>query len=252
VLPSLATFWLAPQTKLREDLPALLSVADLLADSASIKVFEQILAFRLTGDPLLHPAVQPHDQYRPHDFQKSNLAFPEPISFLDGGAYNGDTGLFLAKQGISLREWVAFEPDLTNFRDLVKNAAALPTTRRSFYPLGLSDSITDLCFDAQSASSSRFGEAGASVVRCVSIDGALAGFRPDYVKLDIEGAEDAALRGMAGTLSNARPNLAVSVYHKPNDQLVLTDRVREIMPEAQLYLRQHAESGFDTVLYAFT
>ncbi len=252
VLPSLATFWLAPKTKLREHLPALLGVADLLADAASIKVLEQILAFRLTGNPLLHPAVQATDQYLPQDFKDTDLAFPEPISFLDGGAYNGDTGLFLASQGVQLREWVAFEPDLANFRDLVKNAAALPQTRRSFYPLGLGDSVTDLCFDAQGQASSRFGEAGASVVRCVSIDGALAGFRPDYVKLDIEGAEDAALQGMAGTLSNARPHLAVSIYHNPDDLFVLTDRVYKILPEARLYLRQHAESGFDTVLYAFT
>ncbi|MDR3529802.1 MAG: FkbM family methyltransferase [Rhodopila sp.] len=252
LLPEIGAFWLTPRAILQDNLPALTQVADLLADDASIDVLGRLLAFRLTGDPLLHPAVQADEQYLPRDFRATELAFPNPIALLDGGAFTGDTGLFLAREGVRISEWVAFEPDLANFAKLVDNAASLPTTRRSFYPLGLSDGVADHPFDAQGAAASRIGEGATGVVRCVSIDTALAGFRPDYVKLDIEGAEEAALAGMARTLDAARPQLAISAYHKPRDLSDLAHRVRDLLPGARLYLRQHAENCFDTVLYALT
>jgi hypothetical protein len=84
----------------------------------------------------------------------------------------------------------------------------------------------------------------------VAADEVLGGFKPDYVKLDIEGAEAAALRGMTQLIDAARPKLAVCVYHRPLDITTLPRQVRACLPEAKLYLRQHAYNGFDTVLYA--
>ena len=41
--------------------------------------------------------------------------------------------------------------------------------------------------------------------------------RIDFIKLDVEGAEMAALRGAEDTIRRCRPKLAVSVYHHPDD-----------------------------------
>jgi hypothetical protein len=41
--------------------------------------------------------------------------------------------------------------------------------------------------------------------------------RIDFIKMDIEGAEQPALRGAFETLRRHRPVLAVGSYHKPDD-----------------------------------
>jgi FkbM family methyltransferase len=248
VFPDLAAYWMVPRHELRAIIPALCRLSDMLADDASVRVLRQILSFRLTGNLAHHPVVAASEQYLPADLRSNDLAFPRPITFLDGGAFTGDTGLLLASNGVAFAEWIAFEPDLGNFAKLVETGAQLPQTRCTFFPMGLSDSNQDCSFDVQDSAASRLG--GSATVRCVAIDSVLAGVRPDYVKLDIEGAEDAALRGMAATLESSRPRLAVCVYHKPGDLIDLAERIRSILPGARLYLRQHAETCFDTVLYA--
>jgi len=93
-------------------------------------------------------------------------------------------------------------------------------------------------------------ENGDAVVQIIALDEALPDFRPSYVKLDIEGSEADAIRGMADTLSTHRPSLAVCVYHKPRDLWEIPGLIDTIMPDTAFYLRAHAWNGFELVLYA--
>jgi hypothetical protein len=76
------------------------------------------------------------------------------------------------------------------------------------------------------------------------------GVRPDYIKLDVEGSELAALYGMRKTIASCEPHLAVSLYHRPDDLWVLVRTLVELAPYADLTIRQHSLNAFDTVLYA--
>ncbi|WP_336492935.1 hypothetical protein, partial [Methylobacterium nigriterrae] len=69
-----------------------------------------------------------------------------------------------------------------------------------------------------------------------------------YGKLDIEGAELAALHGMAKLLQQ-RPMLAVSVYHEPEHLWTIPQAIAALDPRPCLRLRQHLHNGFETVLY---
>ena len=249
-LPEISSFWLGPRSLLWDNRDEILAVANVLADDLSVDVYTGLVAFRMTGDPRYHPDVSADDQYLPRDLRASEFRFNRPIKFLDGGAYTGDTGLFLATNGISIGSWAAFEPDIANFAELIRNGQTLPDTRRLFFPLGLADEVADYRFDTGLGSSSRFNEAAGGSVRCVAVDDVLHGFEPDYVKLDIEGAERIALNGMRRTLRRSRPHLAISMYHKPLDLLHLIRQVQDLLPPARLYLRQHAFNCFETVLYA--
>jgi hypothetical protein len=55
--------------------------------------------------------------------------------------------------------------------------------------------------------------------QCITIDKACRQFFiPDFIKLDIEGAEDAALNGAIGTLTTHKPHLIVEVHGEDKEQ----------------------------------
>ena len=56
--------------------------------------------------------------------------------------------------------------------------------------------------------------------------------------------------GMAKTLAESRPTLAVCLYHKPDDLWVLPRLVDRFLPGCRFYLRAHRWSQFDLLLYA--
>jgi hypothetical protein len=69
---------------------------------------------------------------------------PQPIRFVDCGAYNGDTLHSLLSAGYKLEAVAAFEPDQDNFRKLsgnvVQNREKLPDT--SLFPCRVYSSTT--------------------------------------------------------------------------------------------------------------
>lgn len=54
--------------------------------------------------------------------------------------------------------------------------------------------------------------------------------RVDYIKMDIEGAEQRALMGARQTLAKFRPRLALSAYHRPDDPERIPELVRQAWP----------------------
>ena len=58
--------------------------------------------------------------------------------------------------------------------------------------------------------------------------------RVDFIKMDIEGAEQRALTGAGKTLSRFKPRLAISGYHLPGDSVRIPAIVRQAQPGYQL------------------
>ncbi len=95
------------------------------------------------------------------------------------------------------------------------------------------------------------GEAEAGVtIQCLAIDEAFANVPVDYVKLDIEGAEAAALEGMRATIAKYRPRLAISSYHRPGDIWDIPLLLRSLLPDAEIHMRQHYPNTYEIVTYA--
>jgi FkbM family methyltransferase len=55
--------------------------------------------------------------------------------------------------------------------------------------------------------------------------------RVDFIKMDIEGAEQRALRGARQTLARFKPRLAISSYHRPDDPEKIPELVRRARPD---------------------
>ena len=71
----------------------------------------------------------------------------------------------------------------------------------------------------------------------------------DLIKMDIEGAEVPALAGAANTIKQHKPKLAISVYHKWDDLLVIPQLIHTIRDDYSYYLDCTTGFGGETILY---
>ena len=72
-----------------------------------------------------------------------------------------------------------------------------------------------------------------------TIDNVVGNFPIGLIKMDIEGAELAALKGGVKTLRNSRPTLALSAYHKKEDLITIPQFLKNIYKDVEFYLRKH-------------
>ncbi len=245
--PGSDSYWLTSRRHTVAHVEDIIALARNVADVQSIEVIRGLAMLRLTGDIHQQPPPDRANQYLPKDLQPPR----QPICFVDGGAYDGDTFRALSAASLQVSDWIAFEPDLANFSKLSITARAAAATRARLFPCGLGRTTEDLFFsDGEGAGSHITASSDtSSQIRVVSLDEVAPGLNPTFVKLDVEGSEAHALLGMRRILIASRPYCAVSVYHKPSDLWELPALIREIIPEADFYIRQHGYNGFDTVLY---
>lgn len=240
------SYWLSERAHAARHRSEIAHLIDLLADPKSEETVAALARFRVSGDIAAHPASDLSDQYFPRDL----AAAPRPLRLIDGGAFTGDILESAAKLNVEIDEWYAFEPDSTNFAALARSASSPRVHRAVLFPAGLGARSEQIRFSSGEAAGSHAASTGDTVAQVVALDDVLRGVAPTYVKLDIEGFEREALDGMRDTLARCRPRLAVAIYHKPEDLWELPFKVRVLLPDAKLYVRQHGFNGFDTVLYA--
>ncbi len=71
----------------------------------------------------------------------------------------------------------------------------------------------------------------------------------DFIKMDIEGAEVPALIGATGTIKMFKPKLAISVYHKWDDLLVIPQLIHSVRDDYSYYLDCTTGFGGETILF---
>ena len=237
-------YWLAPRSFYRRREREIAATELVLGDASSRAWFNQVLTFRLTGDYSQLPAPSPADQYTPGDLPR----WQDPMRFIDCGAFNGDTVAALAKVGYAFEAIAAFEPDPGNFAALAQRVGSHGPA--FCFPCGVADATRQVRFQAGNGMASHESNEGNVIIQCVSIDEALAGFRPTYLKMDIEGAEPEALKGARDTIARSRPALAISLYHYPQHLWEIPLLIAGWNLGYRLEIRGHSHSSFDTVLYA--
>jgi FkbM family methyltransferase len=180
----------------------------------------------------------------PQYFPNIPLPYNGPITFVDGGAYDGDT-LIQASELLPIGEAFAFEPDPTNFTRLSHNVAGLsfPVT---CFPCGLSDTTERVKFSAGAGEAGAVGT-GDTLVQCVTLAECLVGRRIDYLKLDVEGHELAVLRGAERLIRRDKPILAVAGYHRWTDVWEVPEFM--LAHGYKIYYRTHGYNTFDSVFY---
>lgn len=72
----------------------------------------------------------------------------------------------------------------------------------------------------------------------------------DYIKMDIEGAEVAALSGGSASISKFKPRLAISGYHKDVDLWEIPSLIKKINPEYKVFFEHHLPIQWESCFYA--
>jgi FkbM family methyltransferase len=234
---------------LNDNTERVLRVYSSFADNYSREVFENVLRARATYQLKYFRAITSPDMYFPADIIHLNTQ----EVLLDLGAYTGDTLLdFVQRTNGQYKGIVCFEPEPKNYVLLQEASETLHDVH--LFQLGAYSKTTKLALGG-SGIGAKIVE-GKGTTQCARIDDnvfqqlfdTIGG--PTYIKMDIEGAEIAALFGMQETIKRYKPKLAISVYHKDSDLIEVPEIIQSLEIGYRLYLRQHYPSGSDTVLYA--
>jgi len=73
--------------------------------------------------------------------------------------------------------------------------------------------------------------------------------RLDHIKMDIEGAEERALNGAINTVTRFRPNLAISIYHTPDQFLDIPIYLARSLKGYRFFVRNYHFISNETILY---
>lgn len=172
--------------------------------------------------------------------------------FFDCGACFGDTAIWAAKKVGNEGMVVAFEPIKEQECVLRKNVEEYLSSKKIFVEnFAVSDKTGWVSFE-ESGAGSTLSEGGKRKIRSVSIDDYCETHEisPDYIKMDIEGSELAALKGAIHTIRNNKPRLAICVYHKPAEDLwEIPNFLKYCVPSYQFYLKK-SHYTWETVLFA--
>lgn len=235
-------YWLVDPRYYETHAERIANLREHLADETSRQLLDRIVEFRISGDYSRLPSPSPR-QYFPEDLP----SWPQPLRFVDCGAYTGDTVQEMRSAGLVFEAVASFEPNLENYAVLVPNLSDLHAVN---FPCGVSDGNRRIGFDGALGAGGHLVESGGETVTCVRLDDALPGFAPNLIKMDIEGEEPAALEGARNMLNQYRPNLAISIYHRAEHLWSIFEQLQGYGLPYRYYLRCHAHSSFDTVLYA--
>lgn len=195
---------------------------------------------------------------RQYFFERSGVRIqPEPgDKVIDAGACLGDTAVaFSARVGSAGRVF-SFDPLPTHVTASTHNLEQNEFgDRAAVIPVALSN----MTRNAVPATHQNAGVApGFSIIGqetqfpIITIDDFVAAEKPgriDFIKMDIEGSELAALQGAENTLIRDRPKLAISLYHRPDDFITIPQYLSLVLPDYSFHLEHYTIHNEETVLY---
>ena len=218
-------------------------ILDRLADAPSRTIFNKLVGFRNTLNINYLEGFTANESAQ---YFEDFLELRESGEvFVDVGCFNGFTSLEFARLAPGYRSIHAFEPDPTNFELCVRKLEGHRDVH--LYKMGLSDRCETLRFSSD-GSGSKISESGPVTVSVNRMDDTV-GDRPTLIKMDIEGAEYAALSGAEALILGAHPRLAICVYHNVGDFHRIPRLVLSMRDDYDVYLRHYTESIYETVMF---
>jgi len=217
-------------------------VFSLLEDEKSKKVFEKVLNFKISFDlNFMEGFTNNHEEQY---FDKELIPNIKNVIFLDGGGYIGDTIPQIIKYFPDFTKIYCVEPSDLHINIAKKN---FPNEKRiEFINCGLGNKkefISKELDEIQTNCNHNYQTKNINTIDNIIKE------KIDFIKLDIEGAEQDAINGAAQTIKKQTPLLAICIYHKAEDWYKIPQKVLNINPNYKIYLRHYMEGIYETVMY---
>lgn len=218
-------------------------VYDMLEDEESRKVFADVINFKISGkiEYLDRCTSEKSSVY------KDIIKPAENETYIDLGAYNGDTVSEFIEYAEKYEKIIALEPDNKNYKKLVRNTENLSNIETHNAVAWSSD--TYIPFDSRNGRQSSVKRAG-TLSQARSVDSILNGSKAGIIKMDIEGAEYQAIKGAENTIRNHSPKLMISLYHRNEDMFKIPLLIHSINPDYKFFVRHQLYiPAWETNLY---
>jgi FkbM family methyltransferase len=178
---------------------------------------------------------------------------------LDCGGCWGDTALYFAHKTGDKGDVYSFEFVPNNLDIWERNITLNPELEKRIHLVKApvwSESGESLFIEGKGPASRVVSEASSAnslEIKTIAIDDMVKEknlSKVNFIKMDIEGAELAALHGAENTLRQFRPKLAICVYHQLEDFWTIPQFLDGLDLGYRFYLRHFTAYGEETVLFA--
>jgi FkbM family methyltransferase len=205
-----------------------------------------------------------HPRLLINEFMLEQYRAPAPLEIsvrpddvvIDGGGCWGESALHFAHLAGSGGHVETFEFEPGNLERLHRNLELNPklAARIGVNERALWHTADERMSFRAAGPATRLDTASEDGVPTGSIDALVASGkidRVDFIKLDIEGSELAALEGAAETLRRFRPRLAIAAYHRADDLLMLPGFLASLELGYQFAIGHYTMSDEETILFAW-
>ncbi len=182
---------------------------------------------------------------------------------IDGGACNGIHSLIMLQMLPNCKKVYTFEPCYESFKNnlfdkLIKSKPEIEIVEKALWKENTSLQFREEShFKAASAvvevKPNIQREAQIINVDAITIDSFVEENNIqniDFIKMDLENAEQEALKGAEKTILKFRPQLAISIYHSNAQFYGIPVYLKELLPNYEFRLGHYRQDNTETVLYA--
>ena len=215
----------------------------LLKDKKSKEIFEKVINFKISYDlQFMEGFKNDHvNQY----FDEELIPKIKDIVFVDGGSYVGDTLPNIIKYFPEYKKIYCIEPSLLHIKIAKKDFPDIKNVEFINCGLGNIEQVLDKKDDKEIQHNCDHNYQTTNINKLDN----LINEKIDYIKLDIEGAEQDAIEGAKYIIKKYKPILAICIYHKAEDWYKIPELVLKIESNYDIFLRHYMEGIYETVMY---
>ena len=214
---------------------------ELLEDKKSKEIFTKVLNFKMTFDFNFMQGFS--NNFEEQYFDKELIPNIKNITFVDAGGYVGDTLAPIIKHFPDFKKIYCIEPNNLHINIAKRDFARYENIE--FINCGLGNKIQVSNTQEKNQNNCEHDYQAEEIN---TLDN-LINEKVDFIKMDIEGAEQDAIQGAKQTILKYHPILAICIYHKAQDWYKIPKMVLDIKKEYKVYIRHYMEGIFETVMY---
>lgn len=226
----------------------IVNVYNKLKDKKSKVLLEAYINQRISGNTNYCKELVIKHRYYP----KEIIQFEDNEIFVDCGAFDGDSINefleILEEQKIKKYTHIyALEPDSSNFKKL----KTLPIKNITYINKGAYSYSGNISFSGDQGKSSSI-DVDSNNISKIEVDKLdnMIDQKVTFIKMDIQGAEEEALKGGINLLKKFKPKLSICIAHRPQDIFIIIEFLESLNLQYEYYLTMGKTEYSDLCLIA--